>query len=170
LKLKSIILISAALMALELICSPEAYSDGKTNVLSFDYFSQADGLPNNQIQCIFQDKNGWIWLGTSQGLSRFDGYRFVNFVHNPEDTSSLSGELVRVIYEDSKGNLLIGTENGGLNVFDRAKERFFHPYKNLPEFKAKEISVNALAEDHDGNPLVTCFLCHQQPFQNQMAL
>lgn len=141
----------AVLISLELIFATEGFSDGKTNILSFDYFSQADGLPNNQIQCIFQDKNGWIWLGTSQGLSRFDGYRFVNFIHNPEDTSSLSGELVRVIFEDSKGTLLIGTENGGLNVFDREKERFIHPYKNLPEFKSKEVSVNAIAEDHDGN-------------------
>ena len=139
------------LISLELIFAPEAFSDGKTNVISFDYFSQAIGLPNNQIQCIFQDKYGWIWLGTSQGLSRFDGYRFVNFVHNPEDTSSLSGELVRVIFEDSRGNLLIGTENGGLNIFDREKERFFHPFKNLPEFKSKEISVNTLIEDHEGN-------------------
>jgi signal transduction histidine kinase/ligand-binding sensor domain-containing protein/DNA-binding response OmpR family regulator len=151
LKIIKIILISVLLVATELIYAPEAFSDVKTNVISFDYFSQADGLPNNQIQCIFQDKNGWIWLGTSQGLSRFDGYRFVNFVHNPEDTSSLSGELVRVIFEDSKGNLLIGTENGGLNVFDREKERFFHPYKNLPEFKSKEISVNSITEDHEGN-------------------
>jgi ligand-binding sensor domain-containing protein len=151
LKLKRIILISAVLTTSGLFNSPEAFSDGKTNVFSFDYFSQADGLPNNQIQCIFQDKNGWIWLGTTQGLSRFDGYRFVNFVHNPEDTTSLSGELVRVIFEDSRGNLLIGTENGGLNVFDREKERFFHPYKNLPEFKSKEISVNAIVEDHAGN-------------------
>jgi len=151
LKLKKTILISAVLVILELICAPEGFSDGKTNVLSFDYFSQADGLPNNQIQCIFQDKIGWIWLGTSQGLSRFDGYRFVNFVHSPEDSSSLSGDLVRVIFEDSKGNLLIGTENGGLNVFDREKERFLHPYKNLPEFKSKEVSVNTIIEDHEGN-------------------
>jgi signal transduction histidine kinase/ligand-binding sensor domain-containing protein/DNA-binding response OmpR family regulator len=151
LKLKRYLLYSAVLLSLELVLAPEGFSDGKTNVLSFDFFSQADGLPNNQVQCIFQDKNGWIWIGTSQGLSRFDGYRFVNFIHNTEDSSSLSGELVRVIFEDSKGNLLIGTENGGLNVFDREKERFIHPYKNLPEFKSKEVSVNAITEDHEGN-------------------
>jgi signal transduction histidine kinase/ligand-binding sensor domain-containing protein/DNA-binding response OmpR family regulator len=134
-----------------ILSAPTTSGQGKTNVLSFDYFSQTDGLPNNQIQCILQDKKGWIWLGTSQGLSRFDGYRFVNFINNPEDTSSLSGSLVRVIFEDSRGTLLIGTENGGLNVFDREKERFVHPYKNHPEFKSKEISVNTIKEDNDGN-------------------
>lgn len=133
------------------VCTSVTIADEKTNVLSFDYFSQMNGLPNNQIQCIYQDKKGWIWLGTSQGLSRFDGYRFVNFIHSPEDTSSLSGILVRVIFEDSKGNLLVGTENGGLNVFDREKERFIHPYKNHPEFKSKEVSVNTIKEDKEGN-------------------
>ncbi len=127
------------------------FADGGNNPLSFDYFTQADGLPNNQIQCISQDRKGWIWLGTSQGLSRFDGYRFVNFYPVADDTTSLSGNLVRVIFEDSRGNLLIGTENGGLNVFDREKERFRHPFKNHPEFRSKEISVNTIAEDDKGN-------------------
>jgi signal transduction histidine kinase/ligand-binding sensor domain-containing protein/DNA-binding response OmpR family regulator len=151
LKLTKCISIFLVLTVFRFILVPVVLSQGKTNILSFDYFSLADGLPNNQIQCIFQDKKGWIWLGTSQGLSRFDGYHFVNFIHNPEDTSSLSGGLVRVIFEDSRGNLLIGTENGGLNVFDREKERFFHPYKKRPEFKSMEISVNAISEDHEGN-------------------
>ncbi len=122
-----------------------------TNVLSFDSFTQVNGLPNNQIQCIYQDRKGWIWLGTSQGLSRFDGYRFVNFMPNPDDTKSISGNLVRVIFEDSSGNLLVGTENGGINVFDREKERFRHPFKDDPEFRSKEISVNTLTEDRMGN-------------------
>ena len=131
--------------------SSPVFSDGKSNVISFDFYSQNDGLPNNQIQCIFQDKSGWIWLGTSQGLSRFDGYRFCNFIHDPGDTTSLTGNLVRVIFEDKMGNLLIGTENGGLNIFNRDKERFLHPFKNQPLFRSKEVSVNAIAEDQEGN-------------------
>lgn len=139
------------LSAIILLSAITVKAEDKTNILSFDYFSQEDGLPNNQIQCIYQDKKGWIWLGTSQGLSRFDGYRFVNFINNPDDTASLSGNLVRVIFEDSRGNLLIGTENGGLNVFNRDKERFLHPYRNHPEFRSKEISVNTITEDSKGN-------------------
>jgi signal transduction histidine kinase/ligand-binding sensor domain-containing protein/DNA-binding response OmpR family regulator len=126
-------------------------ADGKTNINSFDYYSQHDGLPNNQIQCISQDRKGWIWLGTSQGLSRFDGYRFVNFINNAEDTTSLSGRLVRVIFETADGRLLVGTENGGLNVFDRDRERFTHPYRNSTELNYPDASVNAIAEDTKGN-------------------
>jgi|WetSurMetagenome_2_1015567.scaffolds.fasta_scaffold00002_85 signal transduction histidine kinase/ligand-binding sensor domain-containing protein/DNA-binding response OmpR family regulator len=126
-------------------------AQGKLTNFSFDNFSQTDGLPNNQIQCIYQDSKGWIWLGTSHGLSRFDGYRFVNFIPDPKDTSSLSGNLVRVIFEDSHGNLLIGTENGGLNLFDHQKEKFLHPYAHNPEFGTREVSVNTITKDSDGN-------------------
>jgi ligand-binding sensor domain-containing protein/signal transduction histidine kinase/DNA-binding response OmpR family regulator len=129
----------------------ECKADNRTNIHSFDYYSQEDGLPNNQIQCIFQDNRGWIWLGTSQGLSRFDGYRFVNFINNPDDTASLSGRIIRVIFETSDGRLLIGTENGGLNLFDREREVFMHPYKNHREFSTPGISVNAITEDARGN-------------------
>ena len=63
-----------------LLTLQQSHADEPVTYLNFDNFTQAEGLPNNQIQCIFQDSKGWIWLGTSQGLSRFDGYRFVNFI------------------------------------------------------------------------------------------
>ncbi|HRX09999.1 MAG TPA: two-component regulator propeller domain-containing protein [Draconibacterium sp.] len=119
--------------------------------LTFDIFSQEDGLPNNQIQCIYQDSKGWMWFGTSQGLSRFDGYSFVNFLPNQNDSNSLKGNLVRVIKEDRNGNLLVGTENGGLNIFNREKERFSNPYKNNDEFGLREVFVNAIETDKAGN-------------------
>ena len=118
---------------------------------TFDIFAQEDGLPNNQIQCIYQDKKGWMWIGTSHGLSRFDGYTFVNFVHNQSDTNSLRGNLVRVIREDRNGNLLVGTENGGLNIFDRKKERFSNPFKSIRNHDLTDVSVNAIEIDKSGN-------------------
>jgi signal transduction histidine kinase/ligand-binding sensor domain-containing protein/DNA-binding response OmpR family regulator len=129
----------------------ESYADGRTNIHSFDSYSQEDGLPNNQIQCIYQDSRGWIWLGTSQGLSRFDGYRFVNYINDPDDTTSLSGRLIRVIFETNDGRLFIGTENGGLNLYDREKERFLHPYRQNSLFGTPGMSVNAIVEDSHGS-------------------
>ena len=119
--------------------------------MSFDAFSQEDGLPNSQIQCIYQDHKGWMWFGTSQGLSRFDGYEFVNFLSASKDSLSIKGNLVRVIFEDHDGNLLIGTEYGGVNFFDRDKEIFLQPYANDPYFKSKEISVNDICEGDNNN-------------------
>jgi signal transduction histidine kinase/ligand-binding sensor domain-containing protein/DNA-binding response OmpR family regulator len=148
---RKIILLFSFLVIINFLSANTAFGDGVTNALSFDYYSPVDGLPNNQIQCIYQDRKGWIWLGTSRGLSRFDGYRFVNFVNHAGDTTSLSGNLIRVIFEDRKGNLLVGTENGGLNFFNREKENFSHPFGRFPELKDKEVSVNTITNDINGN-------------------
>ncbi|WP_159519241.1 hybrid sensor histidine kinase/response regulator transcription factor [Sunxiuqinia indica] len=122
-----------------------------SNEVSFDSFTQESGLPNNLIQTIYQDHKGWMWIGTSQGLSRFDGYEFVNFVHSDDDTTSLNGNLVRVIFEDNKERLLVGTENGGLNVFDRELETFYCPYENNLYFSGEDRSVNDIEQDASGN-------------------
>ncbi len=142
---KSLVL-AVFLVSVNLVASGTRHSE-----ISFDIFTQEEGLPNNQIQCIYQDSKGWMWIGTSQGLSRFDGYNFVNFMQNPNDSASLRGDIVRVITEDKNGNLLIGTENGGLNIFNRKTERFSHPFKNYSGFIGKEISVNAIEKDQNGN-------------------
>ncbi len=117
------------------------------NTFSFEYFSQENGLSNNQVHCVHQDNRGFMWFGTSQGVSRFDGYRFTRFVNNPADTNTLRGNLVRVIFEDSRGNLFAGTENGGLNLYNRDKEIF------RPVFGQdfQNISVNDIREDSQGN-------------------
>jgi len=120
------------------------------NNLNFDFYSQENGLSNNQIHCILQDKKGWMWLGTSQGICRFDGYRFTTFKNDPEDSTSLKGNLVRAIFEDSKGQLWIGTENGGLNKFNREKENFQHLFFNNDQPVLKDASVTSIHEDDNG--------------------
>jgi len=137
------------IVIIQLLKPLQAFSENSE--ISFDIFTLEDGLPNNLIQCICQDKKGWIWIGTSQGLCRFDGYSFINFLPDPDDSTSLQGNLVRVIKEDKNGNLLVGTENGGLNIFNRDTERFSHPYKNHEELRGKEFSVNAIEKDKYGN-------------------
>jgi ligand-binding sensor domain-containing protein len=120
-----------------------------TQLLSI-FFLRKMGFPTTRFNAFTRIKKVDV-DGTSQGLSRYDGYSFVNFLQNPNDTNSLSGTLVRVIKEDRKGNLLVGTENGGLNIFDRQKEIFSNPYKNHPLFKFREVSVNAIETDKYGN-------------------
>src|SRR5665648_965095 len=66
---------------------------GVVNNLNFDFYSQENGLSNNLIHCILQDKKGWMWFGTSQGVCRFDGYKFTVFKNDPEDSTSLKGNL-----------------------------------------------------------------------------
>lgn len=122
----------------------------KGNTFVFEHYSQENGLSNNQVQCVFQDRRGFMWFGTSKGLSRFDGYRFRVFENDPEDESTLRGNLVRCIFQNSKGDLFIGTENGGLNLYNRFNEKFSHPLDNFPELNLSQASANCIAEDQNG--------------------
>lgn len=78
---------------------------------------------NSNVLCVFQDSRGFIWMGTTDGLSKYDGYKFVLYEHDNNDTNSLVGNHINGIVEDSHGNLWLGTTNG-ISKFDYAKERF----------------------------------------------
>lgn len=118
---------------------------------AFEHFTQEDGLSNNQVQSIFQDKRGILWFGTSQGISRFDGYKFNILQNNDSDSLTLRGNLVRCIYENKNGDLFVGTENGGLNVFNREKENFSHPFDLFPALNLSQRSVNCIEEDEENH-------------------
>ncbi|MDR1756442.1 MAG: helix-turn-helix domain-containing protein [Culturomica sp.] len=113
----------------------------------FDHFTQKEGLSNNQVHCIFQDSDGWMWFGTTYGINRFDGREFRTFTHDAADSTSLSANLVRIIFEDSRGFLWVGLENGGLCRFDRQREIFLRQ----PIGGDDRRSVNDIAEDAEGN-------------------
>ena len=83
-----------------------------------------DGLSNNKVTAIFQDSRGFIWIGTEDGLNRYDGYRVVVYRHEPLDSASISGNLIQAINETSDGNLWIGTRNYGLNIWNRKTDNF----------------------------------------------
>jgi len=79
-----------------------------------------------------QDKIGFMWFGTRYGLNRFDGYEFKTFTHNPDDSLSLSHNVITSICEDHEGHLWIGTDGGGVSRFDQIKEQFYN-YRNSPD-------------------------------------
>jgi len=76
------------------------------------------------VYCILKDKQGFIWLGTSTGLKRFDGINIKSYRFNPIDSFSVSSSEVRSIQEDKNGDLWIGTINKGINKFIRREEKF----------------------------------------------
>lgn len=109
------------------------------------------GLSQGQVNCFWKDNEGFIWLGTQDGLNRFDGYRFRSFFHESDDSTSLSNNFVWNIFEDSRRQLWIGTFGGGLCRFDREQERFqhFHPVP-LSSTTVSENSVRSLCEHPAG--------------------
>ena len=94
--------------------SVECHADNRTNIHSFDYYSQEDGLPNNQIQCIFQDNRGWIWLGTDLDLLRIDSAGTLMKITpvSSDGTYYESDLFIRSLLRDNSGNLWIGATQG----------------------------------------------------------
>lgn len=95
-----------------------------TATTHFRHLTSADGLPVNDIEVIFQDSQGFIWMGTPDGLSRYDGYTVTTFKHHQQDTNSLGHNHVRDIVEDAGGLLWLTTEGGGVSRFDPHTEQF----------------------------------------------
>ncbi len=91
--------------------------------LKFEHLTAEDGLSQNSIYAILQDRTGFMWFGTHDGLNRYDGTRFRIFKYDPTDSTSISDNIVLALLEDSEGRLWVGTTNG-LNCFDPLTERF----------------------------------------------
>lgn len=91
--------------------------------------SSEDGLSQNLVFCILQDREGFMWFGTKEGLNRYDGYKFKVYRNDPSDTNSLPSNYITVLYEDKSGMLWVGTALNGLCSFDRANG-IFHRYKS----------------------------------------
>lgn len=95
-------------------------------ILQFQHYHADNGLPQNSVNCIFQDNQGFIWVGTQDGLCRFDGYAFKTYLHNSLVKNSLSDGYIWSIIQDSTGMIWIATFGGGVNRFDPVSETFTH--------------------------------------------
>ncbi len=115
-------------------------TNAQTKNIQFKHLTVDDGLSHSWVHSIIQDKFGFIWLGTDDGLNRYDGNTFRIYRNTPKNMYSISSNGILCIYEDTKGNLWIGTRQG-LNLYDRENDRFF---KNP---KWPQIEVRTVTED-----------------------
>jgi len=128
-------------------CSPALWAQD----LQFEHFTKADGLPTDYYyNTIVQDRQGFLWLGSSGGLIRYDGYQFETFRHDPLDSTSISNDVINALYEDLDGMLWVGTDQG-LNRFD-PKAETFTCYRHDPDNPASLSSdkVFAILQTRDG--------------------
>lgn len=86
--------------------------------LRFEQISTIDGLSGNNVKCFYQDKEGFLWIGTQNGLNRYDGKHFEIFRNNPDNKNSLSGNQVVSVLQDHDGIFWIATKDGGLTRYD----------------------------------------------------
>lgn len=91
----------------------------------FDRISLEDGLSDDVVWAILQDRQGFMWFGTGDGLTRYDGYQFTVYQHDPHNPASLAHDTVHTLYETGNGDLWVGT-GGGLDRFEPATGTFAH--------------------------------------------
>ena len=106
-------------------------SSARAPDIQFSHLTADDGLSYNTVTSIFQDRNGFLWIGTSYGLNRYDGYNFKIFLPETSNPNSISSRYITSICEDGNGSIWIGTPNG-LNRYDWTTEKFYR-YKNKKE-------------------------------------
>ena len=121
------------------------------NFQCYDQLTSEDGLSQSTVNCILQDRDGIIWIGTQDGLNMFDGYKFTYFQNQPSDSSSLSNNYILSLCEDQKGYLWIGTMSGGLNRFDKYTGRFIVFQKSEDTTSISDNTIWTVTTDDLGN-------------------
>jgi signal transduction histidine kinase/ligand-binding sensor domain-containing protein/DNA-binding response OmpR family regulator len=112
-----------------------------------------DGLSHNSVWAVIQDKRGFMWFGTNDGLNRFDGKTFKVYKHIPGDSLSIGSNFIHTIKETSKGHFLTGTKQG-LYLYNQNNESFKHLC--LAEKEKNDVAVNNIMEDSNGNVWIAC--------------
>jgi PAS domain S-box-containing protein len=115
--------------------------------ISFEKISVEQGLSQSTVYLITQDKQGFIWIGTQDGLNKYDGYQFFIYQFDPNKTGTISSSSVSSLFKDSKNNLWAGTWGGGLNFY-RPESNTFENFRNDPN-KKESISSNRISFIHE---------------------
>lgn len=110
-----------AVFSLVTVCLQSAYSGNPTEII---HYSNENGLSNNSVNCIAEDSRRFIWIGTNDGLNRFDSNNFTVYRNIPGDSTSLPSNDISKLFLDSSGKLWIGTRHGGVCYFEPEKDAF----------------------------------------------
>ena len=141
----------AVLVGLACVLCSTVETSAQQRKIPFDRMTVEDGLPHSAVNAIAQDETGFIWLGTQDGLARYDGNRFEVLKSDEDNLASISNNWIWTLLTDRAGRLWVGTNEGGLNLWE-PQTKSFRRYMNL-EMDSTSISnnrVRSLMEDKDG--------------------
>ncbi|MCS6995237.1 MAG: diguanylate cyclase [Anaerolineales bacterium] len=133
-----------------------ASSDGSAFVYRadarFERLTVEDGLPSGTVLGVLQDRQGFMWFATADGLARYDGYEFKTYRHDPENPNSLTHNNTFALLQSRDGLIWVGTDPGGLNVYDPQTDTF-RVYRHDPQdpYSLPNDSVWSLLEAQDGS-------------------
>lgn len=118
------------------------FSDSEDN-WKFNYINVENGLSSNIVYCVYQDREGMMWFGTNDGLSRYDTYEVKTWRNDPKDPNSLGSNVVYCIQEDLDGRLWLGTE-GGVFVYDKLDASFSFPLPITADSQIRSITLDKM--------------------------
>src|ERR1043165_4277219 len=126
-------------------------SQEQLNSGNLTQYTEKDGLPGAQVNSILIDKHGYVWIGTINGLARYDGYEFKRFYFNPNDTATVHGLVGFPMLEDRHGKIWIATNQSYLNAYDPVLKHFrqyefAHLIKHTTDL---EVDIAAMCEDNN---------------------
>lgn len=137
-----------AIILVNVIFLSNTFAQTRSNYINFETLDIESGLSQNYVNCIFEDHSGLIWIGTEDGLNRYDGINFLKYFNDFKIKNSISGSQVMDIVEDKNNNLWISTKEDGLNKLN-SNRKFFTSYFNNPQKYNYFPNISNL--EYDGN-------------------
>ena len=137
-KIYQIILFKPFCICFLLLCSISGLGQ---EIIDFKHITTKDGLSQSDVNDIYQDKFGYMWFGTHDGLNKYDGYGFTVYNPDSERPGSINSNLIYKILGDDEGNLWIGTTGSGLNFFNATTGKFVN-------YRHREGDRSSLSSDH----------------------
>lgn len=135
--------------------------------LKFSRISTQRGLSQSTVGKIFQDKRGFIWFATKDGLNKYDGYQFTVYRHISNDPNSISSSTISCITEDQEGNLWVGTFDGGINKLDKTTGNFIHFKQADDKTSIGGLSISSIIATPDNKIWVSTYGYGLLCFDNQ---
>lgn len=135
------------IVIISFLCNPII---GQELPISFQRYYSKDGLSSNTILCIFRDSQGFLWLGTEDGLNRYDGKNYKVYRYDADNKEGLKSNHITALFEDREGRIWIGTNGGGLSYYDR-KMDIIRSYDRTPDNRPLNAAITCIEQDHNGN-------------------
>ena len=138
-------------LAVWLVAAPAAPQARQQRLadIAFQHIGQDQGLPNAIATAMAEDGQGFLWIGSPGGLSRWDGYRFRVYQAEPQRDGALPDNYVQALHGDARGRLWVGTTSAGLLRHDPATDRFIR-YPVGGETGLSHVSVRQVRDDGEG--------------------
>lgn len=138
-------------------------SYAQNDKLIFTHLTTDDGLSQSNVLSMIQDKYGFLWFGTFDGLNRYDGYKFTVYKPDQRDSTTVRSSSIQSLFEDKSGRIWIGTSQG-LCYYNRDKDNFFQ-FRNTDFDNTLNSEVKTIFEDDNNNlwiGTITGLLCYDK--------